>query len=429
MIKLDTTDKLTGVMSAGSFISEAERCITENPDKRYALVYLDIDRFKFINEKYGYKAGDNVLRRMARIMESLMDTSELLTRIDGDRFICLFNYNGSKQLEQRLGEFSRLLENIRTADGVVLSMAVRYGIYLVQSNESSITSCIDKANMARKSIKNIHVSTFVYFNDSMREHLRRRKEIEESMKDALAEGQFVVYFQPKFSLDFNEMVGAEALVRWERPGYGVLMPDKFIPLFEENGFIIELDFHVLEVVCRKLRRDLDNGMKALPVSVNFSRVHLKTDNFIEKLKQCLEKYDIPPRLVEIEITESALTDNEEYLYEIMTSLHDVGLSISMDDFGSGYSSLNLLKKLPFDVLKIDKNFFAQEGGTERERLIIANVVNMAKGLGIKVVSEGVETPEQANFLREIQCDMAQGYLYARPMDIKSFEKLYQENTI
>jgi len=193
----------------------------------------------------------------------------------------------------------------------------------------------------------------------------------------------------------------------------------------DNGFVIELDFYVLERVCRKLRRDIDNNLPVLPISVNFSRTHIATEDLITRLGDCLRKYRIPPNLVEIEITESALIENEGYLADMISELHNIGLVVSMDDFGSGFSSLNLLKKLPFDVLKIDKNFFASDSATERERCIIENVVNMARALGINVVSEGVETAEQANFLRSINCDLAQGYLFSPPIDERSFERRYQ----
>ena len=392
-----------------------------------AIVYADIDRFKFINETYGYKAGDNILKKMAQIITSLEGPNELVSRVDADKFVGFLEYTNLDQLLERLLTCDRLANAIKKTDSDCYKLPLRAGIYLVSSggNEVTVSSMVDKANLARKSAKDIHHSTYMIFDESMKSRITRQKEIEDVMREALENNEFVVYFQPKFSLLKGQIVGAEALVRWNRPGYGIVPPDEFIPIFEDNGFIIDLDFYVLEVVCKKLRHDMDNGLSTRPISVNFSRVHLGRPDFIQRIRSYLDKYDIPANLIEVEITESALTDNEDFLVDILGSLHGLGLVVSMDDFGSGYSSLNLLKKLPFDVLKIDKDFTGKEA-TERERLIIANVVNMAKSLNIRVVSEGVETVEQADFLRNIKCDQVQGFLYAHPMDMASYEKLYQE---
>ncbi len=424
--RISSVDKLTGTMSLPAFLSEAERIISEHPESHYALVYTDVDRFKFINETYGFKAGDDILIRIAQIVSSVQQGGELLSRLSADKFVGLFEYDTQEQLVKRLYECNRLINSIKKTDSDCYKLSMRSGVYLVRGGEDNVSAMLDMANLARKSVKNVHVSTYVLFDDSMKSRIKKQKEIEDVMHSALADGEFIVYYQPKFSLTKGQIVGAEALVRWDRPGYGLLSPNEFIPIFEDNGFIINLDFYLLDVVCRKLRRDIDIGLTVHPISVNFSRIHLNTDNFIERVRECLETYHIPPNLIEIEVTESAVTENEDYLLEIINALHKIGIVISMDDFGSGYSSLNLLKKLPFDVLKIDKDFFNDSGATEREQLIIANVVNMAKGLGIKVVSEGVETAEQASFLRDINCDQVQGFLFAQPMDVDTFERLYQQ---
>ncbi|MBE6760600.1 MAG: EAL domain-containing protein, partial [Ruminococcaceae bacterium] len=419
-------DKLTGAMNFTAFQMELERLMTSTDDRNFAIVYSDIDRFKFINEKYGYLAGDKILCSVADIFRQNMGEGEFFARVTADKFIALLRNTGNVDLDRRINAIHDSINHIRKTENTCYYLPVRSGVYRITPGDTSISGMIDLANLARKSVKNIHISTISYFNENMKSRLKRQKDIEQVMADALVQEEFVVYYQPKFSLSNNALAGAEALVRWKRSdSASVMRPDEFIPIFEDNGFVIELDFYVLERVCRKLRRDIDNNLPVLPISVNFSRTHIATEDLITRLGDCLRKYRIPPNLVEIEITESALIENEGYLADMISELHNIGLVVSMDDFGSGFSSLNLLKKLPFDVLKIDKNFFASDSATERERCIIENVVNMARALGINVVSEGVETAEQANFLRSINCDLAQGYLFSPPIDERSFERRYQ----
>lgn len=420
--RLSNLDVLTGCMNLSHFIVEARRIVRENPHKRFAVLCTDIDRFKIINETFGYLAGDNVLIEFSKTAMEMLGPYEIMGRVGADRFVVLMEYTGHERLLKRLNSIDKQV-NLRCGPEKGYKIPVRCGI-CYPSYQEEITSTIDKANIARKSIKNIHVSQHVFFDEAMKSKIVRQREIENVMYDALERGEFEVYLQPKFRLSDNTLSGAEALVRWNRPGYGLLKPDEFIPIFEENGFVVNLDFHVMECICRKLRSDIDRGLEPYPISVNFSRVHLNKKGFIEVLKSYIDKYSLPPKLVEIEITESALVGNEDYLVEILSKLHEIGVMVSMDDFGSGYSTLNLLKKFPVDVLKIDKAFMAGNG-SERDRLIIANVVNMAKALKMRVISEGVETKEQAEFLRSINCDMAQGYLYARPMSVQAYESTYQ----
>lgn len=420
--RLSNLDALTGCMNLSRFIADARRILRDNPQKRFAVLCTDIDRFKLINESFGYLMGDNVLIEFSKTVMESLSPYELIGRVGADRFVVFMEYAGQEMLVKRLQSLD-LEINKKCGLGQNYKIPVRCGICYPNYQEE-ITSTIDKANIARKSVKNIHVSTYVFFDEAMKSRIVKQREIENVMYDALERGEFEVYLQPKFNLVDDTLGGAEALVRWNRPGYGLLKPDEFIPIFEENGFVVNLDFHVMECICRKLRSDIDRGFEVHPISVNFSRLHLNKKGFIEALQSYIEKYSLPPKLVEIEITESALVGNEDYLVEILGRLHEIGVMVSMDDFGSGYSTLNLLKKFPVDVLKIDKAFM-EGNGSERDRLIIANVVHMAKSLKMKVISEGVENHAQADFLREVNCDMAQGYLYARPMSVDDYESRYQ----
>lgn len=423
------SDRLTGAWNLNRFKLEAESLLLKDSAEKHVFASLDIDRFKFLNEKYGYSAGDNILKSFSSMIAQFLQPGEIFARVIADRFVILMKYESGKTVIDRLNELIANANRIKKNATDFYKLSLRFGLYWITPGDSDISFIIDKANIARKSIKNLHVSTIISFDEGMKNRIREQKEIEDVMRDSLRNNEFIVYLQPKFSIADNTAVGAEALVRWQRPGYGLVPPGEFVPIFEDNGFIVNLDFFVLDFVCSKIRRDIDLHRCVIPISVNFSRVHLRSPNLVGRIKEYIEKYDIPPNLLEVEITESALTENEDYLFDIIQELHNLGIIVSMDDFGSGYSSLNLLKKLPFDVLKIDKNFFANGHGTERERTIIASVVSLAKSLDIRVVSEGVETEEQAAFLREINCDQAQGRLYARPMPSDVFEKQYQEKQI
>ncbi|MBY1407178.1 EAL domain-containing protein, partial [Clostridioides difficile] len=295
--------------------------------------------------------------------------------------------------------------------------------YKISKSDNDINTIMDRANTARKTIKGGHKNSFAFYDKEMHKKILKEKEIENSMVDALNNGEFIVYFQPKYSLSDYQIIGAEALVRWDNPQKGLIPPIEFIPVFERNGFIVNIDFYVFEEVCKKIREWMDEGQKVVPISVNLSRMHFVNSNFIEKFKLIVDKYKIPTRLIELELTETAVLDNIEGLLDTMNNLKEKGFVISMDDFGTGYSSLNLLKELPVDILKLDRAFFTEKDESNNEKIVISNVIKMAKELKMKVISEGVETISQVEFLKQIGCDMVQGYLFSKPMPVKEFEKI------
>jgi EAL domain-containing protein (putative c-di-GMP-specific phosphodiesterase class I) len=253
--------------------------------------------------------------------------------------------------------------------------------------------------------------------------ISQEKKIENQMYEALKNNEFIVYMQPKIDLVSGLIAGAEALVRWKMPDGQILNPSEFIPTFEKNGFIDELDFYVYEETLKTLRYWLDIGKRPIIISLNVSRVHIKDSKFITKLDNLVKKYNIPSNLIEFEITENIFFNEQERLIYIMNSLRKKGFLISIDDFGSGYSSLNLLKMLPIDILKLDREFFMGNNMDQNDKIIISGIISLAKSLGLKVVSEGVETEEQAAFLRESCCDMAQGFLFYKPLPMEEFIKL------
>lgn len=421
--RIASRDLLTGIFNLSRFTKEAANILAENPDEKYILIYTDIDKFKFINEKYGYSVGDKVLIAFADILNSLAQPNEIFARVNADKFVGLCHYTGTEDFINRMIAYNDKFNHIPKTDTDYFKLSVITGLCPADPSEN-ISIIIDRANIARKSIKERHRSNYAFFNESMKSILVKQKEIEDIMVDALLNEEFVVYYQPKFSLDSEIICGAEALIRWQHPEAGLISPSEFVPIFEENGFIIEIDFYVFRKVCSTIRDLLAEGRKVFPISVNFSRSHVNTPNWIQRLQTTIEEFNIPKNYIEIEITESALVDNDAYLLSMLYKIHNLGFKLSMDDFGSGLSSLNSLRKMPFDILKIDKDFFQQGSDTDRERIVIKNIVTMANELDMEIISEGVETQEQVNFLKEINCTIAQGYYFSKPISSESFIEKY-----
>lgn len=421
--RISQCDPLTGAYNFFQFIEVADKLVKKNPQLTYAVVYTDINKFKFINDTYGYSEGDRVLIEFSKILAASIDEEEAFGRVSGDKFVALLKYPDKPLFLRRFRQFNRLLASIKKTDSDYFKLAVIYGLYVMKEYDNMSVN-IDRANIARKSITDRHKTAFAFFDESMKSRMLMQKEIEEIMEEALRNEEFLVYYQPKFDLSTGRICGAEALVRWNRPGIGLTPPIQFVPIFEENGFIVDIDYYVFERVCRKLRSLLDAEKHVVPISVNFSRIHLKDRTLVAHLLSTIREYDIPASLLEIELTESAFVEDNTFLLTLLNEIHNSGFKLSMDDFGAGLSSLNLLRKFPFDVLKIDKEFFQQGTSTERERVVITNVVKMAAELNMDIVSEGVETEEQAQFLKSIHCPIAQGFYFEKPLTEEVFEEKY-----
>lgn len=414
-------DALTNAYNLNAFLDKVNGILSANTDNHYATIYLDLNQFKLINENYGYRAGDRILITLASILQKA-DENAIVARITGDKFVAFYPYSDIDTLTEKVKSIVYDVKHIKRSQNKHYKLVPVIGIYPVQSGDSAIIA-VDRANIARKNVDDYHLRNHMYYDESMHNALLEQKSIEDSMEDALKNHDFTVFYQPKFDISTRQIIGAEALVRWNR--YSEMVPPvRFIPLFEDNGFIVPLDYYVLESVCANLRARLDAGKKVLPVSVNFSRVHLSTDVLPVVVKATLERYNISPELIEIELTESALASIEDYQLNILNTLRSFGHVLTMDDFGSGMSSLNALRKLPFDVLKIDREFLYSNSQSEREQIVLSNVVRMASDLNMKVICEGVETEEQEQFLQKIGCHFAQGFLYARPLPREQFEAEY-----
>lgn len=424
VMKLVQTDMLTGSDNLMTFSAKASSLISLEKSSRFAMIYLDINKFKLVNDKYGYSIGDNVLITLSDIIKKFIDEKELFAHVDADKFVILTYFKGMSDFDSRIMTlFKNFTDVIKNDIGYRISLIA--GVCLIQ-DDIDISAAIDRANIARKSIKEHHNTTYEIFSDSMKSELILKNDIENSMEAALDNGEFKVYYQPKTNIFTNKICGSEALVRWNRPDSGIVSPGVFIPIFEENGFVVNVDYFVFEKVCKTLRTLMDKGVKVYPVSVNFSRVHLKSNDILLKLKETTDRYKIDPSYIEVEITESALSEGDDFTPALLSEIKKMGFKLSMDDFGCGLSSLNSLRKFPFDILKLDKEFFNKDGIGEKEQIVVTNVVNLAKQLNMSIIAEGIETAEQLDFLRSINCSVVQGYVYSPPIPEERFIKEYLE---
>lgn len=412
-------DPLTNIYNEYAIFSQTEKLVKENPDKTYAIIRLDIAQFKIINDMFGEKKGDAFLKFIASVLQDQTPDGSLYGRTNGDIFCLCYEYLGADDMSDFI---NRITYHI-TAFPLNFNLAPYFGICLTDASDFvSVSILFDWANLALKSIKGSILSNYAYYNESMRNEIIVRNRIEHEMHHALKSGQFVVFLQPKCDISSSTVVGAEALVRWYHPEDGVVSPGLFVPIFEKNGFIIQLDEFVWEETCKTIKRWKDSGLPPISVSVNVSRIHIFDPDFCNKITKLVKEYDIPFHLLELEFTESAFVDNLDDLYTVMNTLRERGFRLSMDDFGSGYSSLNMLKTIPMDVIKLDREFLNESTSTENGKIIICNTISMLRQLNKQIIAEGVETGEQAAFLLKSGCSVAQGFYYSKPVEIQQFEQ-------
>lgn len=415
-------DALTHSWNLNKFSKEAADMLHSLRDLSTALVTLDIRDFKYYNDRYGYGEGNRILVAFSRALRRELYGNEMFARISADQFVVLLHFKAPEELHSRVQAFLDRLSHLPRPEAGTYKLTVLAGVCIIRPQDTEITAIIDRANVARKTIKKSHKSIAAYYGGKLEEQALRTKVIEEAMEDALSNREFFVVYQPKVKLSGNAICGAEALIRWRSPTMGLVFPDSFIPVVEKNGFVVELDFFVLEEVCKQIVLWRQYRKDDFCIAINFSRLHVGLHNSVPRAKEIIARYQVPPQMIEVEITESAFAKDVDDLLAYIGQLRDAGFRIAMDDFGAGYSSLNLLKDLPIDVLKLDRNFFRGDQISGREKTVITSVVQMAHQLGMSIVSEGVETSEQAVYLRDIGCEMAQGYLFSRPMSVEQFEE-------
>lgn len=386
--------------------------------KNVGFIQFDIRKFKIVNDLYGEKFGDEILDFIADRLGEICRADQFFINLRSDVFMVVTEYDKEDELEEFIRKLDAAICNYKN-----VKIQMSYGVYTVEDKEMELRQMEDRAAMARKAAKNSIVTNILFYKEQFKESLYNRKFIEENMQTAITERQFMMYLQPKYSIAKNEIIGAEALVRWKHPERGMIFPDQFIPIIEENGFIRKVDYYIWEEACRFIKKCEELSITTCPISVNVSRMHLGDDECIKVLSDLIRNTGIPKKLLELEITETV--DDQQVSMKAF-QLKEEGYTLLMDDFGSGYSSLNILLETPFDVIKLDKRFMENMMLSGKGRMILEQVVSMSEKLGLGLLAEGVETKEQVDLLQSIGCDQVQGYYYAKPMPQEEFFELLKK---
>lgn len=414
--------ELAAIFNMSMFYYSTREMLDRHPEEKFVLIRMDIGKFRLINSFFGRDEGNKLLTYLAEYLRELDYINKPIRfgHMSADVFCVCFAYEKIDEIT----DFMQTTNRHMAEYPLEFDLALVYGIYLVEDHSYNVSEMYEFANQASKSCKEeYNIQNYAFYDAKMSDDIIKEQRIVNNMRSALAGNEFVLYLQPKYELQSNTLAGAEVLVRWIDSKRGMISPDDFIPIFERNGFIMKLDLYIWEKSCQLIRKWLDEGRKPLPISVNISRVSLYNPRLVEVLCGLVDKYNIPPELFQLELTESAYTTNQNSIRNMMTTLQEKGFVVMMDDFGSGYSSLNILKDIKVDVLKIDMRFLSDTEEEARSENILAAVVRMAKWLNLPVIAEGVERKEQVLFLKSIGCEYVQGYYFARPMPVADFEEL------
>ncbi len=415
-------DELTGLLSERGFDQEVIRLMKENPNIPYFILDMDIDNFTYYRNIYGDEQSDYLLKSIAGLVFDVLGPEEAAARIRYDHFVFLLSGESEKLKSEMQSRFTQFLNNM--SKKMVL---MHFGAYQIVDRNEAVGNMRMKAVAAKRQVKGKRNELLGVYNRQLFQKQRTEIELSSSFDAALRDGAIEVYFQPKYSTQSEQIAGAEALARWRRTDGTLMLPGEFVPVFEHNGLITRLDFYIFHQVCKTIIAFKEKGIKLVPISVNFSRVNLYNEDFADKVIDSIKGYAIDPSLIEIEITESAYFENEELLADVARKLHDAGFKMSIDDFGKGYSSLNLMKGNSFDVVKIDQAFLDDTNSNgETSMVILKNILQLTKELNLETVAEGVENRAQIEFLKESGCHLIQGYCFSKPVPCGQFETMLME---
>ena len=387
----------------------------------YAVIHIKMRKYRSFCTCFGVKEGELLIEKLYGVLKKKVRRNELMAYKENASFGLWVSYENDTQLCRRIEAITVALDDVLPK----MKLYFAVGIYKVQKKDRDIEQLYNNALLACDMLGEEAENKIVFFDVEMNNRRLWERKVEDDMDVALARHEFQVYLQPKISTAQEDLAGAEALVRWIHPQEGFIPPNKFIPIFERNGFILKLDDYMLEEIAKQQAMWIGQGRKVVPISVNISRAHFAKEDLAEHICAIVDKYQVPHNVIELELTESAFFDDKETLLQTVKKLRDAGFPVSMDDFGAGYSSLNSLKELQLDVLKLDADFFRGEASQERGMVIVSEVIDLAKKLNMKIVAEGIESREQVDFLTEQECDLIQGYFFAKPMPITEFEEKYK----
>lgn len=414
-------DSLTDLYTKEAFFGYVEKYL-KNSKTEFDLVGLNIERFKLVNDIFGMKEGDRLLEFIAKLIEKkFRDYKVICSRAVADQFYIFINRNTNYinilyEIEKEIKAYNLNIE-----------IPIHFGVYEINNKKVPISIMCDRVKLAIDSIKGKYNVLYSPYDEKLIEKIKAEQELLNCMEESLKNKDFKVYLQPKSNLITGEVIGAEALIRWIHKDLGFITPNRFIPLFEKNGFITNIDMFVLEEVCSKLKEWIDTGIQPIRISINLSRVDIYNPNLINMMMVIIDKYKVPIEYISLEITETSYTENSKQLIAVVKKLKEIGFNIEMDDFGSGYSSLNMLEELPIDILKLDIKFLETSSKTKNNIGILNFVVGLGRWLDLSLIVEGVETIEQVNYLKSIGYTYGQGYYFAKPMPKDDFDNYLIKN--
>lgn len=410
-------DPQTGIPNRAAFVRDAELLLKSNPAKKYVVCSGNVNKFKIIDDLYGFEAGDKVLHIVSVVLKYTVGSEGLCASLGGGNFALFFEYTPENMARLTKREFIDC-----SVLGIAFRVTMRFGLYVAQDRSESIMNMMNYATISMDKNSSPMENTFTMYTQEFHDQMKLETMITADMQGAMERQEFKLFFQPQYN-PAGTLVGAEVLCRWIKDDGFIRTPDVFIPIFEKNGFIKKLDRYIWKKSFEAIQRWHSAGIKVVPISLNISRITLKDDDIISFISDLHKNYSLPPHTVHFEITESAYMNDQKRLIGRVNGIRNLGYAIAMDDFGSGYSSLNTLKDVPIDILKLDMGFLRESENTERGGTIINSVVRMAQDLKLMTIAEGVETQNQADFLCSIGCDVLQGFLYSRPVSQAEFERI------
>lgn len=420
--RLTFYDKELQIHNLTYFFKEVGKLFSQGKLRGYTSAYFNLKRFSIINQTYGRPKGTVIMKKYVDGLQGILEADEYVCRIGGDNFICLFHNEHTDKVVQYLKGAPVTVQN----PGEAVNVSAYAGFYKITGELHEITEIMDCASIAFHVAKEIYRTSTVFFNEEMKKTVENQKTIEDIFPSAISREEFLVYYQPKICLNDYRLAGAEALCRWFHDGE-LVSPAQFIPVLERGNTICTLDFYMLEHVCMDIQRWLDEGRTIVKISINLSRRHLGDPELLPKILGIIDKYQVPHEYIEIELTETTTDVDFKELKEIVGGLRDNGISTSVDDFGMGYSSINLIRELPWNVLKVDKSFLPEHGNAGgKQYAMLKHLIAMAQDMGLECIVEGVETREHVKLLKENNCFLAQGFYFDKPLPVEEFENRLDE---
>lgn len=413
--KIGHTDRLTGLPNSGGFISYADMVFKEKRLPEYNSYYFNLSRFSLINKRFGPKETDRIIVRYTQQLVDFLLEDEKIGRLGGDNFVALIRKERTEAFLQLIGGVSTYgrLDNRE----IPVTISAVAGVLEIEESHN-VGNLLSDSSMALNVAKHMENKPYVFVSNAIKQKAFREKQIASSFMDAINNHEFMAYYQPKVRIDNYTIVGAEALVRWKHEG-NFLPPGEFIPVLEQTGMICVLDFYMLEQICMDIKNWLAKGIEPVKISLNFSRRNLANPNLAQEIVNVLKKYELDSKYIEIELTETVDQKESQLLETFMNEMKKYDIAMSIDDFGTGYSSLNMLRSFPVDVLKLDKTFIDRL--EKNDRIVVSNIIRMADELHMNVVAEGVETIQQMDYLKKMDCKVVQGNLFDMPLPEPEFE--------